>query len=258
MAQEHPFGKCGKVQKSPFSHWSFSPLLPVCTKAIHVSAVSPLFPLLLSASKPFWLKKRKENSYLLVYWGCVLPIYHVCIYLWVKIVSLVLFEAGGECFKNMVWDICFFCCSFFSFPSLKTKRKKTTPRVCPDNFPLHWIFCFVSDGFTCSCLRFVGFFVFALCPFQQFEIISKAPDLKKEKKKSPVKNVYCYCCNLQGTAWPKSFCEHGRGCPALPLVLLCDSYGVGTRPFLVRFYHCYQMVAQLFFLRKWICHNEMS
>lgn len=113
MAQEHPFGKCGKFQKSPFSGWSFSPLL-VCTKAIHITAISPLFPLLLPASKPFRLKKRKENSYLLVYWGCVLPIYHVCIYLWVKIVSLVLFEAGGECFKkNMVWEICFFVVLFF-------------------------------------------------------------------------------------------------------------------------------------------------
>lgn len=124
MAQEHPFGKCGKVQKSPFSRWSFSPLLLVCTKAIHITAVSLLFLLLLPASKPFQLKKRKENSYLLVYWGCVLPIYHVCIYLWVKIVSLVLFGAGGECFKNMVWDICFFLLFFFSFPSLKTKKKK--------------------------------------------------------------------------------------------------------------------------------------
>lgn len=157
MAQEHPFGKCGKVQKSPFSRWSFSPLLLVCTKAIRITAVSPLFPLLLPASKPFQLKKRKENSYLLVYWGCVLPIYHVCIYLWVKIVSLVLFGAGGECFKNTVWDICFFCCcSFFLFLVLKLKKK--TPRVCPDYFPLHWIFCFVSDGFTCSCLGFVGVF----------------------------------------------------------------------------------------------------
>lgn len=48
------------------------------------------------------IKNRKESSYLLVYLGCVLTIYHVCIYLWVKIVSLVLFEAGGECFKNVV------------------------------------------------------------------------------------------------------------------------------------------------------------
>lgn len=91
-------------------------------------------------------------------------------------------------------------------------------------------------------------------------MISKAPDLKKEKKKSPVKSVYCYCCNLQGTAWPKSFCEHGRGYPALPLVLLCDSYGVGTRPFLVRFYCCYQMVAHFFFFNvngfaTMKCHN---
>lgn len=119
MAQEHPFGKCGRVQKSPFSRWPFSPLL-ICTKAIRITAVSLLFPLLLPASKPFRLKKRKENSYLLVYWGCVLPIYHVCIYLWVKIVSLVLFD--GECFKITIWDICFFLLFFFSFPSLKTKK----------------------------------------------------------------------------------------------------------------------------------------
>lgn len=125
MAQEHPLGKCGKVQKSPFSCWPFSPLLLVCTKAIRVTAISPLFPLLLPASKPFRLKKRKENSYLLVYWGCVLPIYHVCIYLWVKIVSLVLFGAGGECFKNTVWDICFFCCSLFLLLVLKLKKKTT-------------------------------------------------------------------------------------------------------------------------------------
>lgn len=142
MAQEHPFGKCGKFQKSPFSRWSFSPLLFVCTKTIHITAISPLFPLLLPASKPLWLKK-KENSYLLVYLGCVLTIYHVCIYLWVNIVSLVLFEDGGECFKNMVWEICF----FFSLV-LKLKKKKTW--VCHDYFPLHWIFCSVSDGFTCS------------------------------------------------------------------------------------------------------------
>lgn len=35
-----------------------------------------------------------------------------------KIVSLVLFEAGGECFKNMVWEICF----FFVFLVLKLKK----------------------------------------------------------------------------------------------------------------------------------------
>lgn len=182
MAQEHPFGKCGKVQKSPFSCWSFSPLLLVCTKAIHITAISLLFPLLLPASKPFWLKKRKENSYLLVYWGCVLPIYHVCIYLWVKIVSLVLFEADGECFKNMVWDTCFFCCWSFFLLVLKLKKPQQ-PWVCPDYFPLHWIFCFVSDNFTCSCLRFVRFFI-CFCSFSTSTIWDdfKSSRFKEEKK----------------------------------------------------------------------------
>lgn len=135
MAQEHPFGKCGKFQKSPFSRWSFSPLLFVCTKTIHITAISPLFPLLLPASKPLWLKK-KENSYLLVYLGCVLTIYHVCIYLWVNIVSLVLFEDGGECFKNMVWEICF----FFSLV-LKLKKKK--------NLSLPWLFPIALNILLC-------------------------------------------------------------------------------------------------------------
>lgn len=150
-------------------------------------------------------------------------------------------------------------CSFFSFPSLKTKKKKNQQNLesaliishCTEYSALPLI---ISPAVVCILLGFS--FVFVLSPLQQFEMILKALDLKK--KKSPVKSVYYYCCNLQGTAWPKSFCEHGRGCPALPLVLLCDSYGVGTGPFLVRFYCCYQMVAHYFFLRKWICHNEMS
>lgn len=58
MAQEHPFGKCGKFQKSPLSPWSFIPLLFVCTKTNHITAISLLFPLLLPLSKPLQLKKK--------------------------------------------------------------------------------------------------------------------------------------------------------------------------------------------------------
>lgn len=119
---KHPCGKRGRFRKSPPSRRSF------CSSSALNPAVSPLSPPSLPASKP--LRLKKENSYLLVYWGCVLTIYHVCIYSWVRIVSLVLFEAGGECLKKKKW---FGKYAFFFFLVLKLKKKNNRQKATTKN-----------------------------------------------------------------------------------------------------------------------------
>lgn len=83
---------------------------------------------------------------------------------------------------------------FFLFLVLKLKKKKKILESaliishCTEYSALSLM---VSPAVVWGLL---GFFVFVLCPLPQFEMISKAPDLKKKrgkKKKSPVKSVYC-------------------------------------------------------------------
>lgn len=108
MAQEHPFGKYGKFQKSPLSPWSFIPLLFVCTKTNHITAISLLFPLLLPLSKPLQLKKKIVTC---CFFGLCLN-YLSCMYIFVgEVCEPGLFEAGGECFKIWFGKYAFFLVS---------------------------------------------------------------------------------------------------------------------------------------------------
>lgn len=69
----------------------------------------------------------------------------------------------------------------FSFPSLKTKITPTLESAliishCTEYSALSLI----SPAVVLVLLGFL--FVFVLCPLQQFEMISKAPDLKKKMR----------------------------------------------------------------------------
>lgn len=82
-------------------------------------------------------KKEKENSYLLVF-GAVLKLFIMSVYMWVTFVSLLLLNAGGECFK--FWGKYAFFLPLFIPPALPCVQLG----VCRCYFPLHWAFCFVS------------------------------------------------------------------------------------------------------------------
>lgn len=78
-------------------------------------------------------------------------------------------------------------------------------------------------------------------------ILLKAPDFKKQREAAPSQAPAADAAIPKELLDPSLLCEHGRGCPAPPLVLLCDSDGVGTRSFLARFCRRYQMVAHLYY-----------
>lgn len=89
----------------------------------------------------------------------------------------------------------FCCCSFFSFPSLKTKKEKKILESaliishCTEYSALSLM---VSPAVVWGLL---GFFV-CFCSLPQFEMISKAPDLKKKKRGKKKKKKPCQKCLL--------------------------------------------------------------
>lgn len=148
----------------------------------------------------------------------------------------------GFCLKLVVSVSKYGLGNMLFFPSLKTKAL-SLPLLFP--IALNILLCLWWFHLQ-----------FLFLPLQQFGISKKLQIQRRKRKKSllQVSTVNAVTCK-ELLSW-SLFCEPWRWCPALPLVLLCNSYRVGTISFLARFYCCYQMVAH--FLTKWICHIEMS